>query len=167
MKTSTAVGILIVLLLIIGAAWWAIMRPTASEPAVTTDTATTTDATDTTAADTSVSADVGIGELPMSATVTLTSGGFTPNTVTIAKGGTVTFVDQSGRGMWIGADEHPTHTEYDGTSRSQHCAQNYTGAKPFDQCGTGSTYSFTFTKAGSFDYHDHVAAQRTGTVVVQ
>ena len=69
--------------------------------------------------------------------------------------------------MWIGSNVHPTHTDYDGTSRTTHCAPGYSGPAPFDQCGTGTTYSFTFTKAGTYQYHNHVASQNTGTVVVK
>ncbi len=103
----------------------------------------------------------------MSATVTYSASGFSPATITIAKGGTVTFVDQAGTPMWVASDEHPSHTEFDGTSRTTHCATGYTGTKPFDQCGAGQSYSFMFSKVGTFDYHNHSAAQYTGKVVVQ
>ncbi len=103
----------------------------------------------------------------MTATVTYSGHGFSPSTVTIAKGGTVTFVNQSSNKMWVASDPHPTHQGYDGTTRSQHCAQGYTGAKPFDQCSTGNSFTFTFTKTGSWGYHNHDLHQDTGTVVVQ
>ena len=69
--------------------------------------------------------------------------------------------------MWVASDEHPSHTGYDGTSRTEHCAANYTGPAAFDQCGSGSQYSFTFNKTGAFDFHNHAAAQFTGTIIVQ
>jgi plastocyanin len=97
-------------------------------------------------------------------TVRYEEDGFSPATITVPVGTTVTFVNASSREMWVGSDEHPSHTGYDGTSRSEHCAE---GATPsFDQCGRTDTYSFTFTKAGTFDYHDHVNAQYRGTVTV-
>lgn len=102
---------------------------------------------------------------PMSATVTYSSSGFSPASVTIAKGGTVTFVSQSG-GMWVAADFHPTHGQYDGSDRATHCVAGFS-PKPFDQCATGGSYSFTFTKTGSFGYHNHAAAQMGGTVIVK
>jgi len=101
---------------------------------------------------------------PMSATITYGAGGFSPKTVTVAKGGVVTFVSENGAKMWVGADKHPTHKEYDGTSRAEHCAPGATLS--FDQCGTGNSYSFTFDKAGSFNYHNHVQASDLGTVIV-
>lgn len=113
-------------------------------------------------------ASVSVSAAPMTATVTYNNdSGFSPKSVSIAKGGTVTFKDEGGAPMWVASDEHPSHTEYDGTSRTAHCAAGYAGEKPFDQCGTGTTYSFTFTKAGSFQFHNHAAAQFSGMVVVQ
>jgi plastocyanin len=68
--------------------------------------------------------------------------------------------------MWVASDEHPTHTEYDGTSRTTHCAAGYTGPKPFDECVPGTSYSFTFDKAGTYEYHDHLSASHTGKITV-
>lgn len=65
--------------------------------------------------------------------------------------------------MWVASAVHPTHSQYDGTSQNQHCP----GGSTFDQCGTGSTYSFTFEKTGEFGYHNHALAGHRGTVVVQ
>ena len=104
---------------------------------------------------------------PMSATITYTAQGFQPSSVTIAKGGTVTWVDQVGGPMWVASNVHPTHTVYDGTSRTTHCAAGYSGPAPFDECGTGTSYSFTFDQTGSFSYHNHASAQFTGAVIVQ
>lgn len=101
-----------------------------------------------------------------SVTVTYNGSTFSPASVTIQKGGTVHFVSTSG-GMWVASDVHPSHTDYDGTSRAVHCAAGYTGAAPFDQCASGTSYSFTFTKTGTFTYHDHMNAGVKGTVIVQ
>jgi len=103
---------------------------------------------------------------PMMASVGYDGSAFIPSTVTVAKGGTVTFTDTADGTMWVAADEHPTHMDYDGTSRADHCAEGYTGAKPFDQCTRGASYSFTFDKAGTFEYHDHANAAAVGTVTV-
>jgi len=116
-----------------------------------------------------VGANVGanVGLAPMSATVTYDGSSFSPASVTIAKGGTVNFVDSAGSSMWVASGQHPTHTTYDGTSESVHCAAGYSGAAPFDQCGTGASYSFTFTKVETWGYHDHRNASAHGTVIVQ
>ena len=101
---------------------------------------------------------------PMTAAVTYDGRNFSPSEVTIKKGGTVTFNGVAG--MWVASAQHPTHTGYDGTSRTQHCAAGYTGATPFDQCKQGATYSFTFDKVGTWPYHDHMNAAAFGKIVV-
>lgn len=98
-------------------------------------------------------------------TVTYGSTGFSPSSVTVRAGDTVRFVNESGASMWVASDEHPTHTQYAGTTRSEHCAGSANTA--FDQCESGNTYSFTFEKAGSWNYHNHVQASHGGTIVVE
>lgn len=97
-------------------------------------------------------------------TVTYTDQGFQPKTVNVKKGTKVTFVNESSKNMWVGVDEHPAHMNYAGTPRQDHCPD--TAGTAFDQCATGTTYSFTFQKTGTWDYHNHVAATDEGTVVV-
>ena len=102
--------------------------------------------------------------------ITLTDSGFSPASVTIARGETVRFINDSARGMWVGADEHPTHTEYDGTSTREHCANGMNTGTSFDQCASvakGDFWDYTFAKSGTFGFHNHVGASNTGTVVVQ
>ena len=55
-------------------------------------------------------------------------------TVSVTEGTTITWENESSGPMWVGADVHPTHTEYDGTSKNTHCSASYTGPVPFDQC---------------------------------
>lgn len=102
--------------------------------------------------------------------VTLTDTGFSPESVTIAQGQTVRFVNSSSRGMWVGSDDHPTHTEYDGTSTREHCADGIATNGTFDQCTAGPTgtyWEYTFDKSGTFGYHNHVGASHSGTIIVQ
>src|SRR6185436_19055435 len=101
---------------------------------------------------------------PTSATITYSGSAFSPSPVTIKKGGTVTFNGPST--MNVASGMHPTHTTYDGTSRTAHCAAGYTGPTPFDQCTPGTSYSFTFDKVGTWGYHDHNNASAFGQVVV-
>ncbi|MEK9161047.1 MAG: plastocyanin/azurin family copper-binding protein [Patescibacteria group bacterium] len=99
-------------------------------------------------------------------TVTYSDQGFSPSQVTVSVGDTVRFVNQSSREMWVGVDEHPTHTKYDGTSKNDHCP----GTTAFDQCarsGPGTSWEYTFTKTGTFGYHNHAGAADVGVIVVQ
>jgi plastocyanin len=99
-------------------------------------------------------------------TVTYTDSGFSPASVSIKKGQSVTWVDQRANPMWLASDPHPSHTGYDGTSRTEHCAAGYAGPTPLDECGTGTSYSFTFNTAGTFGYHDHFDDAMAGSVTV-
>jgi plastocyanin len=97
-------------------------------------------------------------------TVTYSDTGFSPKTLTVKKGTTVTFVDQNAGGMWVGSDEHPSHTGYDGTSKNDHCVDG--ASTSFDQCGATTSYSFTFNKVGTWPYHNHTNASDRGVVIV-
>lgn len=108
----------------------------------------------------------GSTDVPESVNVEYTSSGFDPAIVRVQQGGTVTWVDNnSNTGMWVGSNRHPTHTQYDGTSTSQHCSGG--SSNTFDQCSTGDRYSFTFDKTGEWNYHNHRQASHGGTVVVE
>lgn len=153
------IGIVVVLAL----GWWLFSMNTANAP---TTTGEVQGASDEQFVDSSK--DGAAAGQPVSAyTVKYTAQGFEPATLTVPAGTTVTFVNQSGDDMWIASDQHPTHTSFDGTSKDEHCAAGYTGPKPFDECGTGSTFSFTFTKAGTFGYHNHRNDDDHATIVVQ
>lgn len=101
---------------------------------------------------------------PMSAVITYNGTSFAPQEVTIGKGGTVKWVNASTGNMWVASAQHPTHTAYSGTTRTQHCPD--TAGTAFDQCVGGGDYSFTFAKTGTWGYHDHLNASAFGRVVV-
>ena len=100
-------------------------------------------------------------------TVAYTDQGFSPKSVSVPLGTTVTFVNQSSKGMWVASAPHPAHTVYSGTSLSQHCPD--TANASFDECtavASGNSFSFTFNKEGTWKYHNHVDATKFGTVIV-
>lgn len=97
-----------------------------------------------------------LNQVPASAqnTVTYTDSGFSPSTLTTKKGDTVTFKNMTSGNMWVVSSPHPTHTDY----------------PEFDAKRTmvpGETYQFTFTKIGSWKYHNHTNPSERGTIVVQ
>src|SRR3989338_2640179 len=101
---------------------------------------------------------------PMTATVTYDGTSFSPKAVTIKKGGTVAWNNESTGEMWVASAQHPNHTIYSGTSRAAHCPDTWrTG---FDRCGGGNNYTFTFDKVGTWNYHDHLNATAFGSVTV-
>lgn len=85
------------------------------------------------------------------ALVTYTDDGFTPSTITVARGTTVLFVNESSGSMWVASAVHPTHQVLPG----------------FDQLSAGERYTYTFEQEGSWKYHNHLAPSQTGTVVVE
>jgi plastocyanin len=101
------------------------------------------------------------------ATIYFTSSGFQPADVTVEQGGTVTWINNASRSMWVGSNDHPVHTKYSGTSRSQHCEDGDQTSAAFDQCSTGDRFSFTFEKTGEWGYHNHQPFVPGGTVTVR
>ena len=99
-------------------------------------------------------------------TVAYSGEGFSLASATVPLGATVTFVNRSGDQMWVGSSMHPDHVSYDGTTRAEHCIAGYSGPVPFDQCAAGDTFSFTFTKAGTWRYHNHANAAHFGSIIV-
>lgn len=104
-------------------------------------------------------------EVKSGATVTYSSKGFSPSSVTIKKGETVTFVDEGTGKMWVASAMHPDHKAYDGTTLSVHCPN--TDGTAFDQCATSGSYTFAFDKAGTWKYHNHVSSTHFGTIIVE
>lgn len=157
-KTPLIFGAVVVIILIIAAALISVRPHAAVAP--TESASTTAPAT----------GNASVGANGQSQIVTYTDSGFSPATVTIAEGTTVTWSNTSSRPMWVASGNHPTHTVYDGTSASQHCVSGApTSASVFDECAAipaGGSYSFTFSKVGSWSYHNHVHASDMGTVVV-
>ncbi len=100
--------------------------------------------------------------------ITYTDSGYAPSQLTVKVGDTVTFKNESSSGMWTASAMHPAHMVYSGTSLQAHCtdAQNTS----FDECMSaqpGESWSFTFTKAGTWGYHNHVKAMHFGKVIVE
>ncbi len=85
--------------------------------------------------------------------VTYTDNGFAPNAVTVKAGAIVTFVNESSGYMWVASVPHPVHT-------------NLPGFDELTGVAKGGTYEYTFTKAGTWKYHNHVAPVKTGSVIV-
>lgn len=97
-------------------------------------------------------------------TIYLTDSGFQPENLAIEQGETVTWINNASSSMWVASDQHPTHTEYSGTSVAEHCNG---GGESFDQCSTSDKYSFTFDQQGEWGYHNHEPFVSGGQIVVE
>ena len=74
---------------------------------------------------------------------------FTPSQITVQKGGTVTWTN----------NDSMTHTVVDDLSN--------VGGPSSGDIAPGATYSFTFNKTGSFQYHCSIHPSMRGTIVVK
>jgi plastocyanin len=96
---------------------------------------------------------------PNGATITLTSAGANPRTVTIAVGQTVTFINNDTRSREMASDPHPQHGS---------CPSMENGLGTIPAGGTRITHNFG--NAGTCGFHDHLDASNsafTGSIVVQ
>lgn len=94
--------------------------------------------------------------------VTYTDAGYSPATMTVKKGETVTFTNRSSQSMWTASATHPTHRGYPTTGG---CL-----GSTFDACKgvqPGDSWSFQFAVSGIWNYHNHVNPGDTGTIVVE
>jgi plastocyanin len=82
------------------------------------------------------------------------SGGFDPQTVTVDRGDTVTWVNDSGDDAWPASDVHPTH-------------QLLPGFDPKRVVTDGESWSYRFGTPGRHTYHNHLAPENKGVVVVR
>lgn len=79
---------------------------------------------------------------------------FSPATLTVESGESVAFENASDDDKWPASNVHPTHELY----------------PEFDAMNAvlpGDSYSFTFERAGTWGYHDHLNPGLTGTIVVE
>lgn len=94
--------------------------------------------------------------------ITYTDNGYAPAALTIKKGETVIFKNQSSREMWTASAMHPTHRVYPTTGG---CL-----GSTFDACKgvqAGDSWSFKFDVSGNWKYHDHLTPGDRGEIIVQ
>lgn len=149
---------IVAVIIVLGGGWYLLSKSPAPAPTTTVQTPAVTETTSTTT--------VAQPAAP-SVTVTYTDKGFSPKSVSVSVGTTVTFVNQSTSGMWVASAKHPSHTVYSGTDVSKHCPD--TAGTAFDECTAvtaGGSYSFVFAKIGDWKYHNHVKSTDFGSVTV-
>jgi plastocyanin len=133
------IGILVVALVAAGT-WVLLNRDSATAPtAPPTESQTTTETDD---------------EKAETTEVAYQTGGFSPAELRVKVGTKVTFRNDSQQQLWIATDPHPAHTEYPEFNSER-------------GIGPGQTYSFTFTRAGNWGYHNNLNSFHTGTIIVE
>lgn len=144
MSKNLWIGIAIVVLVLGG--WFFMQSQKSSQPA---SSSTPQVQVETPAASSSATAEVMDKKV-----VTITSAGFSPKDITVKVGETVVWINQDTNPHTVNSDPHPTHTVY----------------QPINQVGriqASEEKSFTFDKAGTYKYHDHLNPSLTGIVTVQ
>lgn len=165
MKNPLTIILIIVILVLLGIVVWSktsqapaqIDETTATSKGTTNTTKTTAPKTNTTTGTIAPKTNTNPGnvtpQLP-TVQVSYTDQGFMPSSLEVRQGQTVKFMNVSTRGMWVASLPHPSHTLY----------------PTFDQKieGTrGEFYEFTFTKSGTWKYHNHVDPSKTGIIIVK
>lgn len=110
------------------------------------------------------SSDVGGGR-----EVVYSNDGFSPKELTIKKGDTVTFRNESSRVTWPATAIHPSHKAYPG-SDIRKCLDDELNKDIFDSCGDvqpSEEWSFQFQEVGTWRYHDHRRVSETATIIVE
>ncbi len=87
-------------------------------------------------------------------TITITNEGFSPDELSITKCTLVRFENKSSTERWPASDMHPTHGIYPEFDPKQPVA-------------SGSSWSFTFTKPGTWKFHDHLFPKQVGKITVK
>lgn len=85
--------------------------------------------------------------------ITLTVDGFSPVTLTVKSGTTVSWINKSNKAATVNSDPHPIHTDYPPLNLGN-----------FPDNGT---LSLIFDKPGTYGYHNHLNPQDQGTIVVE
>ena len=86
-------------------------------------------------------------------TVRLTSSGFEPKSLEIDKETRVAWINASGEKATVSSNDHPTHAKYFPLNLGE-----------FEN---DSSVQLIFEKEGTYEYHNHLKPQQTGTIVVK
>ncbi len=86
--------------------------------------------------------------------VAYSDSGFSPSILRVKIGITVIFKNEKSGPMWVASNPHPIHTDYSGFDAKRGYPR-------------GESYSFTFTKAGNWKYHNHLNPGEGGTIVIE
>lgn len=87
------------------------------------------------------------------ATITYSDDGFSPSTITVKAGTTVTVKNTSSDELQYDSDPHPTHTDNE--------ELNVGAIDP------GKSGTFTPNTKGTFGYHNHLSPSHKGTITVE
>lgn len=89
------------------------------------------------------------------AVVEITDKGFVPETIKVSPGTVITWTNKDQKPHWVASDPYPTNNGLDGFDGKEAIQKD-------------ESYSFNFSKAGTFGYHDNLNPYTIkGTVIVE
>lgn len=86
-------------------------------------------------------------------TITYTSSGFKPNTITVKSGDKIKIINESGNPLEFSSDPHPSHTINSELNAGD--------------TGEGQSTTITVTKSGKWGFHNHYNASHRGSITVE
>ncbi|HYC80089.1 MAG TPA: cupredoxin domain-containing protein [Candidatus Binatia bacterium] len=90
---------------------------------------------------------------PKTVNITIANNKIVENPITVNVNDTIIWTNKDLMPHQIASDPHPTHTDVNDLESGS--------------LATNQTYSYKFTKAGTYSYHDHLNPSIKGTVIVQ
>lgn len=91
-----------------------------------------------------------------------TDSGYSPDSITIKKGETITWKNESLQPTWPASALHPTHEIY--PTKGGCIASTFDACKGIEK---GESWSFTFNILGTWKYHDHLNPSHFGAIIVK
>ena len=169
MNTKNIAIIIIIAVIVLGGGYF-LMKGENPKPVVEntnqeTDNIVLENTTNQNGADNGVTIEVAV---PKTYEIMYTDAGYGSTPLTIKVGDTVTWKNQSTQANWVGSAMHPNHILYSGTTLQEHCPD--VDNSDFDQCQAdknGDSWSFTFKKAGTWGYHNHMNVKHFGKIIVE
>jgi len=137
MRKSVIIGIIVIVVVAIGAGIYAALYNPSSTNNTQSSTPAASNSTSTQAA----------------ATITYSDSGFSPSITTVKSGDTVAITNTSSTSLQMDSGPHPEHTEDTDLN--------------VGLVSAGQTKTFTVTKKGTFGIHNHFNASDQATVTVQ
>jgi plastocyanin len=131
-KKNIIIVVVLLVVVIAGGAFWMLRTPANKTDNTSTKSSTSTGQT---------------------TTITYGDSGFSPSTVTVHSGDTISIKNDSSRSMQFDSDPHPIHTDDP--------ELNVGAVTP------GESMSFTVSQKGTHGYHNHLNPSDKGTIVVE
>ena len=96
-------------------------------------------------------------EITAGSKVTYSDSGFSPGSITVKSGASITWVNDSSSTVQVGSANHPTHT----------INQQLTGDEFVIELAPGESKTVQLEKTGNWGYHDHLKPSITGSIAVE